>query len=364
MKTRAMIVKIKSNSWIVLTPEGEYREVPLREGFRARVGQEIQIPQKKNLPYLRFLMVAASLLVVVLAGQFFPVAPPPAAAYLTIDINPSVELAVTNSAKVVSARGINGDGDRILAEVEVKGVDLRDAVARIVTQAVADRFLCEEEDNIILATLTVEENQEPLVDLGAVYEAIENPVKSGGVNAEIIIEPVEPQMREAAAKTGLSTGRFLLLQKSSKKGVQFNAVELSAVSLGNLEKTKKINIIELMMDDQDASTDGKPAGPGEDKKTKNKQRGIYHEGRMKDHDVVKTPEGKAAEAGAQRYTDSDKKDHPGKNAVKDKEKPKEAPGKPNNKNKGKSSDSNSKKERQELESPGDDSLRQRPWDDS
>ena len=64
MKTQGMIVKVKSNSCIVLTPEGDYREVPLLEGSRARVGQEIEIPQRKTLPYFRFLMVAASLLVV------------------------------------------------------------------------------------------------------------------------------------------------------------------------------------------------------------------------------------------------------------------------------------------------------------
>ena len=107
-------------------------------------------------------MVAASLLVVVvLAGRFFPLAPPPAAAYLTIDINPSVELGVTSSEKVISARGLNSDGEQILAKVAVRGLKLQDAVARIVSQAVTDQFLCDLDDNIILATLTVEEDQDP-----------------------------------------------------------------------------------------------------------------------------------------------------------------------------------------------------------
>ena len=50
MKTQGMIVKVKSNSCIVLTPEGDYREVPLLEGSRARVGQKLKF--HKGRPFL------------------------------------------------------------------------------------------------------------------------------------------------------------------------------------------------------------------------------------------------------------------------------------------------------------------------
>ena len=79
--------------------------MPLTEGSRARVGQEIQIPQRKTIPYFRFLMVAASL-----PGCGSSAGPvlsfgAASAAYLTIDINPSVELGVYCQRKVVSGQG-------------------------------------------------------------------------------------------------------------------------------------------------------------------------------------------------------------------------------------------------------------------
>jgi len=326
MKTQGMIVKVKSNSCIVLTPEGDYREVPLLEGSRARVGQEIEIPQRKTLPYFRFLMVAASLLVVVvLAGRFFPLAPPPAAAYLTIDINPSVELGVTSSEKVISARGLNSDGEQILAKVAVRGLKLQDAVARIVSQAVTDQFLCDLDDNIILATLTVEEDQDPLVELDVVYEAIEKPVKSGGILAEIIIEPVTPKMREDATKTGLSTGKFLVLKKSGEKGVPVSADELGGSSLGNLEKANEISIIELIRgngkDAEEKNVEAvKNAKPGKARS------GIYYDGRKKAPDFEIITGGKTIKAGAEHEQDKNKSESPGKSDVKRRDNSKFVPG--------------------------------------
>ncbi|HPZ43989.1 MAG TPA: anti-sigma factor domain-containing protein [Bacillota bacterium] len=345
MKERGMVVKVKSNSCIVLTPEGEYREVPLTEGSRARVGQEIQIPQRKTIPYFRFLMVAASLLaVVVLAGQFFPLAPP-AAAYLTIDINPSVELGVTASEKVVSARGLNPDGERILAKVTVKGLKLSDAVDRIVSQAVTDQFLNDIDENIILATLTVEENQEPLVALDTVYEAIEKPVRYSGILAEIIIEPVTPKMREDAAKTGLSTGKFLVLKKSGEKGVPVSVDEVGGSSLGSLEKTKKISIIELLKENGINAAE-RSVEAEKNANSRKERSGIYYDGRKKATGSVTFTEGKTIKAEAKQEKDKEKdkdkgkKETPGRSDEKNRDNPRNVPG--NNGNNKNDKDKNNK----------------------
>lgn len=266
-----MVVKIKGKSCIVLTPEGVYREAPLPKGGAVRVGQEIRLEKRKSLPYLRHFMVAASLLIFVLAGQLYLGKMPPAAAYLTIDINPSIELAVSTDKRVVSARGLNSDGEKILSEVKTRGRDLPEAVKLIIAQAVTDQYLKSQDDNVILATLTVDIDAEPVVALDAVYDAIKNPVDSGGVDAEVIIEPVKPEMRQEAERSGISTGRYLLLQRSSKKGVPVSVSEVSSMSLGKLEKEKKISFIEMV--DENNNTDES----GDKKEIKVEKQGIYIE---------------------------------------------------------------------------------------
>lgn len=255
MEERGMVVKIKGRSCIVLTPEGEYREVPLPNNGEAGVGREIPLKRKKSLPYFGHFMVAASLCLFILAGLFYPGATPQAAAYLTIDINPSIELAVSPDRRVLSARGLNADGEKILAGVRIEELVLQEAIERIVAQAVTDQYLGMTDDNVILATLTVDRDAEPVVDLDSVYEAIKKPVESSGVNAEVIIEPVRPEMRQKAAESGVSTGRYLLVQKSEKKGVPVSIQEVSAKSLGKLEREKNLSFIDLMEEGELASED-------------------------------------------------------------------------------------------------------------
>jgi len=249
MESRGLVVKAKKRSCIVITPDGEFREIPVPAGGTAGVGREIPLKSPRVFPSIRYLTVAACLLVFLFAGLLSFKQAPPAAAYLTIDINPSIELAVSADGKVISARGLNGDGERILAEINVEKMNLRDAVELIVAQAVTDQYLKEEDDNVILATLTVEEGAEPLVSLDSIYDAIKSQVEPKNIDTEVIIEPVKPGLRQEAEKSGISTGRYFLFLKSGEKGIPVSVGEIAAESLGKLEKAKRVTFTELFDED-------------------------------------------------------------------------------------------------------------------
>ncbi|MDD4766768.1 MAG: anti-sigma factor domain-containing protein [Desulfotomaculaceae bacterium] len=246
-KECGMIVKIEGRSCIAVTPAGEFKEVPLPQNGHIRIGQEISLAGRKNWrPYLRYLMVAASLLIVFMAGQIYLDCTLQAVAYLTIDINPSIELAIAKDGKVVSGSGLNSDGDKILSEVLVKGCDLEQAVGLIVTQAIADNYLTAGGSNIILSTLTVNEDSDPLVDIEHVYNAIKTSMDSGSVESEVIIESVEPELRQEAQASGISTGKLLLHKKTVEKSLPVSLSEISAMRLDNIEKEKKVSIAKLI----------------------------------------------------------------------------------------------------------------------
>lgn len=274
MEERGMVIKIKRKSCIVVTPDGEFKEVPLPSGGLSGIGPEITLKKKRKLPYLRHFMVAASMLLVFfLAGRFYSGYAPEAAAYMTIDINPSIELAVSNDGKVVSGYGLNSDGRKIMSEVKVKGLDLPEAVELIIAQAITDQYLSPAGDNVILATITVEDGADTPVDLESVYGAIKGSMDSGGLDAEVIVKPVKPEVRREAEKNGISTGRFLLLQKSVENSLQVSVSELKTMRLGELEKDKKVSLVRLLDDDED----DEKADSGKEEDNKFEKRGIYIE---------------------------------------------------------------------------------------
>ncbi|TEB12012.1 anti-sigma factor domain-containing protein [Pelotomaculum propionicicum] len=263
MEERGIVTKIKGKSCIVITPEGEFKKVPLPGGGLTEIGQEITFREKREVPYLRHFVLAASMLLVfILAGRFYSSQAPEASAYMTIDINPSIELAVASDGTVVSGSGLNSDGVAIISKVKVKGRALPEAVELIIKQAITDGYLSAGQDNVVLATITFDNGDDAAIDLESVYGAIREPMDTGGLDAEVIITPVQPEVRREALKSGVSTGRFLLLQKSAEKSIEFSAGEVGTINLGQLEKEKKFSIIHLLNDSEQGADTGSTGEQG------------------------------------------------------------------------------------------------------
>ena len=78
-------------------------------------------------------MAAASFLVIIMTGQLYMASTPRAAAYMTIDINPSIELAVSKDGVVVSGSGLHSGQavykEGVLAESITYSVDDRGRIS-------------------------------------------------------------------------------------------------------------------------------------------------------------------------------------------------------------------------------------------
>lgn len=87
--------------------------------------------------------------------------------YVTIDINPSVELIVSASDKVIEANALNEDAEVLLAELDLIGMDLDDAVDLII------------ETSIELGYISVDEDTETYVSVSAIScdEALQERIK-------------------------------------------------------------------------------------------------------------------------------------------------------------------------------------------
>lgn len=66
--------------------------------------------------------------------------------YVTIDINPSVELIVSPNDKIVQANALNEDAEVLLSELDLIGMDLNDAVDLIIQTAIELGYISVDED--------------------------------------------------------------------------------------------------------------------------------------------------------------------------------------------------------------------------
>ncbi|MEG6521476.1 anti-sigma-I factor RsgI family protein [Desulfotomaculum sp. 1211_IL3151] len=236
-KITGILVQKKGPIGVLMTSEGYFVRV-LLTGKNHILGQEIL---GLKYPSLIQGMAAASVLVVVLIGIWSKFLISPAAAYVALDINPSVELAVNKSGTVIKASGLNEDGMALLEKVTPKKMEIYQAVEMLLKEAVNCNYL-NDNNNIVLATVIPSTKNQTVVDQDKLESTVQISVAEIPAPIKVVTESATKQDHRLAEAKGLSVGRYLIYQGSSQKGGKINLDELKTKGLGELEKEKGIEI--------------------------------------------------------------------------------------------------------------------------
>ena len=133
--------------------------------------------------------------------------------YLSLDINPSVELGINAFDKVVSATGYNVDGTTILKGQDVTNSSVKDAVKDLVLSAAKNGFINSDGSTII--SLTAETNNpETASNLEESSEqGAQEATNTAHVTAVVFKTNVALARRDEARKLGITPGKLNLIQK-------------------------------------------------------------------------------------------------------------------------------------------------------
>ncbi|MEC4273736.1 hypothetical protein VJ923_11270 [Adlercreutzia sp. R25] len=110
-------------------------DAPAEETFPAAASSAARPSQLRHLGAKRrsrmFIPLAACLILALAAFGIFGAYRTPAA-LVGISVNPSIELAVNPFGKVIAARGLNEDGETVLAEVALDNLSYEEAITCLV----------------------------------------------------------------------------------------------------------------------------------------------------------------------------------------------------------------------------------------
>ncbi|MCL6477198.1 MAG: anti-sigma factor domain-containing protein [Peptococcaceae bacterium] len=240
MTGRAVVLEVKGGTCTVLTAEGEFRRLKLRGNYRP--GQEITIPDA-GWRSSRVALVAACLLLFFLATALWrAVMVPAVASYVSLDINPSVELALDDKNIVCGVKPLDEDGKELISGLELNGLTLENTLDQIITTAIDKNYIQPEDENIILFTVIPVDGRDPAPVDNLVKESINAPLKLKKVQAQVVVGNATPEIREEAEKAGISPGRYMLFQSVAKKDVSIKPEEFRGKSIDSIEKEHKIKI--------------------------------------------------------------------------------------------------------------------------
>ena len=147
-------------------------------------------------------------------------------AYVTLDVNPSLELALNRFDGVVGARGLNDDGAELLEEADVVWMSSEEAVEKIERALAEGGYL---EDGPVL-TVTVACDDESRYD--ELESVSRHCLESAG--GEVSCSHASEEEHHAAHDAGLGVGKWRVWSELVDAGSDLSAEEAAGMSVREL----------------------------------------------------------------------------------------------------------------------------------
>lgn len=178
--------------------------------------------------------------------------------FVSIDINPSIELGVNEHGKVIAVTAANGDGRTILKNNKIINASVSKAVNQLITAAVDHNFIKKDGSTVISIT-GISDNDKIAKKLVEVSKkATSSAVDAGKITAIYYEDTSDLSIRKEAEAYGVTLGKFKLIKTLQNIDSSISVDELKDASMTDLmyqlkdkleisskEQSKSINTYDL-----------------------------------------------------------------------------------------------------------------------
>jgi hypothetical protein len=239
MKASGIILELHKKQALIMTHEAGFMAIKRKpEMF---IGQQVDIGQpdlkKLNLNRHSYALGLASiavfmsilLWVMTYSGQNRLYA------YVSIDINPSMEFAVNKEIRIISVKGLNKDGIVLLRGADFTNMPLDKALMMIVNKAEQNQYFHNRNGKyvFIAAAVKTESLKKPRL-LAKSIQKVEQQLKKRDIHLQFIQTSLA--QRRTALQNDLSTGRYILSNAAAHNGQTVNRNRAKAAPISVLMK--------------------------------------------------------------------------------------------------------------------------------
>lgn len=224
MTRKGTVCKEKPNSLIVMTGDFEFVEIKKKEPVPA--GRQVFFEKGDIYPRSRRrpLALVASLLIVLLLATslLYQALLPGAYAYVGLDVNPGLELAVDENLRVIETITVGGGKQNQAKVPPVEGLHLKEAVGKILAAGLEQGYINKDHPCIIMtATVNAAGNQQVEVELEKqLLDCAREKLEQERLEADIYVLQVPPRIRNQALEKDIPPGRYLVWEKARQSGVE------------------------------------------------------------------------------------------------------------------------------------------------
>ncbi len=138
-------------------------------------------------------------------------------AFLSVDINPSLELRLDANSLVRGASGLNADGETLLEGLSVKGKGSGEVLALLVERAIQLHYLTAEHPWVVLGASS--EGMTPALPLSGLADTVSQVGEKHGMSVNVAAFQLTAGEEHEAKAKGLTPGEYGLWLSAQKAGL-------------------------------------------------------------------------------------------------------------------------------------------------
>ncbi|WP_409275326.1 anti-sigma factor domain-containing protein [Neobacillus sp. SCS-31] len=213
-----IILEMDESFLTLLTPEGEFLRAR-RKGKVYSIGQEITFEpateshrEKRNaivkLAGMKRIWMSAAAALIIMASAIFPLnSSNQVYAYMSIDVNASIELGVNEKMQVLKMVGYNPQGKEIISQVkDWKKEDVSEVAEKILSEIGRQGYFAQTNKVIISTVKTGEEEEKADLRLRETIQEISEAAKRD--EHEVTVVSASAKELKEARKQGVTTGNY------------------------------------------------------------------------------------------------------------------------------------------------------------
>lgn len=218
---KGIVIKTEGRWMWVATEDRRFVRFPL-PSYEVRPGQEILVTSSQSVaagPPYRWPLVAG-FLVLLLFGAILArvLSHGDPVAYLALDINPSLELAVNSVGRVTDILPLNQDARSLLQGLSLEGRDVYETLNEIVQKSAKEGYISADRENLVLLTIIPGRTKDNPLDASRIKEVVLSRMAQTGVRGRVGIQIASLEERKEARQEGISINSYLITKKASLMG--------------------------------------------------------------------------------------------------------------------------------------------------
>jgi hypothetical protein len=194
------------------------------------------------------LMAACAAVVVISVGAWSAISQSYVDSVIEIDVNPSVELSTNSKEKVIEARALNADAEKVLDGMNLKDVDLDIAVNALIGSMLKHGYVSELKNSVLVSVENGDVGKRAKLekklsdDIGILLSA-------NSVDGAVLSQAIggDPELKELSAKYSISVGKAALVRSLIKSDTRLRFEDVAPLS---------INDINLLVDSRKSAVQG------------------------------------------------------------------------------------------------------------